>query len=416
VTKTGAYRWVIVVTASLGMFMAMGFGRFAYSAILPSMQQGLGLSAAEAGSLASWNLAGYTAMALGGGFLASRFGPRVVIATGLFITAAGLLLIGASSSLAAASAFRLLSGMGNGMVIAPSIGLMAAWFDREQRGLVSSIVASSAGYSLMVVGPVVPRIIASGGADGWRIAWYFLAGCAFFMAVVAAVMLRNRPRAAIEVRALPQESILLGLKAIVRSGYAWHMGLIYFFYGIGHMTYLTFFQKRLINDLGYSSETAGYIFLAAGIACAAFGLLYGVFSDRRGRGLAIAVTLLLQGIAALLFALPSGTALLVLSAVLCGSGAFSVPGLMGAACGDHFGARLAPAALGFVTVFIGVGQAVGPYVAGALADAESSFGPPYLLCTGAFIIAAAAALLLGRGQASCTPSASESGREITNRA
>ena len=42
-------------------------------------------------------------------------------------------------------------------------------------------------------------------------------------------------------------------------------------------------------------------------------------------------------------------------------------------CGDVLGPRLAPAALGFMTLFFGIGQALGPNVAGAIADKEESY-------------------------------------------
>lgn len=48
-----------------------------------------------------------------------------------------------------------------------------------------------------------------------------------------------------------------------------------------------------------------------------------------------------------------------------------------AACGDILGPKLAPAALGFITLFLGIGQAIGPYAAGAIADAEGSFAPVF---------------------------------------
>jgi hypothetical protein len=38
-----------------------------------------------------------------------------------------------------------------------------------------------------------------------------------------------------------------------------------------------------------------------------------------------------------------------------------------------------PAALGFITLFYGIGQAVAPSVAGAIADLTGSFGPAFLL-------------------------------------
>ena len=64
--------------------------------------------------------------------------------------------------------------------------------------------------------------------------------------------------------------------------------------------------------------------------------------------------------------------------------AWSIPAIMAALCGDVVGARLAPAALGFVTLFFGIGQAAGPVVAGVIADSSGSF-------SGAFLVAAAQA-------------------------
>ena len=52
---------------------------------------------------------------------------------------------------------------------------------------------------------------------------------------------------------------------------------------------------------------------------------------------------------------------------------------MAAACGDVLGARLAPAALGFITLFMGIGQVVGPFAGGMIADAAGSFSPAFLL-------------------------------------
>jgi hypothetical protein len=65
-----------------------------------------------------------------------------------------------------------------------------------------------------------------------------------------------------------------------------------------------------------------------------------------------------------------------------------------AACGDYLGSRLALVALGFVTLFFGLGQAAGPSVAGALADATGSFGPASLLAAGVALLDGVGSLLL----------------------
>ena len=67
---------------------------------------------------------------------------------------------------------------------------------------------------------------------------------------------------------------------------------------------------------------------------------------------------------------------------------------MAAACGDMLGPRLAPAALGFITLFFGIGQALGPTVAGAMADVTGSLLPPMLLAAAVALLGALSAAFL----------------------
>lgn len=420
-----SYRWIVLAAAFLGVFGAIGMGRFGYSAILPSMQADLDISSAAAGSLASWNLGGYTAMAAVGGFLAARLGARKVATAGLVITAAGMLLTGLATGIVTASAGRLITGLGNGMVLVPSVTLMAAWFKTRQLGLASSIVSSGASLALVVVGLAVPPIIGSGGSDGWRGAWFFFAGTAIVLAILYGVVQRDRPETAAGAHPTPGAagsslgsppslppgsapgspaesppgSTPRSLKAmarrtgrdfkeIIRSRYAWHLGFIYLLYGFAFLIYQTFFQKRLTGDLDYSSETAGYLFLLIGVGGFLGGVLWGSISDRIGRGRALALMFVVMAASATLFAWWPTTPGLIISAFIMGLAAMGLPGVVGAGCGDQFGPVLASAALGLVTIFTGVGMVFGPYLAGKLADVSGSLAYSYMLACGVFVVAA----------------------------
>ena len=59
---------------------------------------------------------------------------------------------------------------------------------------------------------------------------------------------------------------------------------------------------------------------------------------------------------------------------------------MAATAGDYVGPRLAPAGLGFITLFFGIGQALGPAVGGYLADLTRSFTWPFLLAAGVSMV------------------------------
>ena len=124
------------------------------------------------------------------------------------------------------------------------------------------------------------------------------------------------------------------------------------------------------------------------------GIIWGWFSDLTGRKYGLAVVSLLQGSSYLIFAVwrtPTG---LLVSVILFGITAWSIPAIMAALCGDLLGARLAPAGLGFITLLFGIGQAIGPSVAGAMADAADSLFPAMLLASGVALLGAIGSALL----------------------
>jgi predicted MFS family arabinose efflux permease len=390
----------------LGVFGALGFGRFGYSAVLPSMKDGLHISSAAAGSLASWNLGGYVVMALVSGVLTSRFGARRIVAIGSVVAAAGMLVTGLAPmnhAMLQASAGRLLTGLGGGMCLVPSVALMSAWFDVRTRGLASSIVTSGPSLALVITGPAVPRLISSIGPNGWRWAWFFFAAMCCLVAVLTAVFQRDRPYPEyLALKKAKQEGVSVrqraNLRSVVRSRYAWHLGAVYMMFGFAYISYFTFFQTRLIKDLGWSADKAGALFLVLGVASLFCGVIWGTISDRTGRGRALASMCVIQAIASVLFAVWPSTSGIVLSAVIFGLCSLAVPGIVGAGCGDQFGPVLASASLGFVTVFFGVGQAAGPYLLGGMADIFGSYANSYLVAAGVFLVGTVLALFLREGK------------------
>jgi MFS family permease len=106
------------------------------------------------------------------------------------------------------------------------------------------------------------------------------------------------------------------------------------------------------------------------------------------------MVLIVQAVSYTMFALWTGTAGLTLSAVIFGLTAWAVPAIMAAACGDIVGPMLAPMAYGFLTVFHGLGQAVGPWVAGTMADSLPTFAPSYLLAAATALVGAVGAYVL----------------------
>ncbi len=120
------YGWVVILTGLLVTIGAHGFGRMSYTLILPAMKDGLQFNYTELGLLGTGNFVGYLLMAIIGGFLAARFGPRVVIALALTLMGITMVLTGLAETFQFAFAMRLLTGLGNGAAYVPAMALGSA--------------------------------------------------------------------------------------------------------------------------------------------------------------------------------------------------------------------------------------------------------------------------------------------------
>ncbi len=395
------YAWVMLIMGVLVVFASLGLARFGYTAVLPAMQSSLGMDNTQAGALATANLVGYVALSVIGGALAAHWGPRRVISAGLALAGAGMLLTGLSQRFLWLAIWRALTGMGSGASNVPVLGLMAAWFAARRRGFASGIVVAGSSFGLILVGPLVPRLMLAYGTDGWRASWYIFGALALVLAALSFLVLRDRPAqmglkplgATSETPHPASQGASLRWERVYRAAPVWHLGLVYVAFGFSYVIYVTFFAKRLLES-GYTQAAAGQLFMVTGWSSLLCGLIWGGLSDVIGRKCALVIVYLIHALAFGLFAFWPVPAGFMLSAVLYGLTAWSIPAIMAAACGDVLGPRLAPAALGFITLFFGIGQAVGPSVAGAMADAAGSFYTAYLLAAGVALLGAVGASLL----------------------
>ena len=134
------YAWVVAFTGTLVLILSHGFGRMSYSVILGNMKDGLALNYTQIGLIGTGNFIGYLCLAVIGGFLASRYGPRKVLFVSLLVMGVSLFLTGLSDSFGFAFFMRLITGMGNGGSYVPMMALPAAWFAARKRGLATGIV------------------------------------------------------------------------------------------------------------------------------------------------------------------------------------------------------------------------------------------------------------------------------------
>jgi MFS family permease len=408
--KTGKvhYGWIVIFMGLLTTIAAHGFGRMAYTIILPAMKDGLNFDYEQLGLLASGNLAGYLIMAFTGGLLAARFGTRIVITLALLLLGITLVLTGLAQSFGYALTMRFLTGVGNAASYIPAMALGSAWFAMKRRGFATGIVSGGIGAGTLISGLLVPPIVSAYGVEGWRYAWYVLGVIALVIAGVVYALIRSRPdeKGLLPIGVSEKESSpvapagskvsALQWSAVYRMGNVWYLGLVYFFYGFSYIIYMTFFAAYLEKEMGFSKAYAGGLWAMVGGLSVFCGVIWGGISDRLGRSRGAALAYLVLALSYFSYALIKVEFGFYLSAVIFGITAWSIPTIMAAAAGDFVGPRLAPAGLGFITLFFGIGQVIGPWVGGKLAVLSGSFTYPFLLAGGASLLGMIASLFLKR--------------------
>ena len=390
------YGWVVIFMGLLTTIAAHGFGRMSYTIILPAMKDGLSFNYTQLGLLGTGNFIGYLTMAIVGGFLAARFGTRIVITAGLVLMGITMILTGLAKSFEFAFVMRLLTGLGNGAAFVPAMALGSAWFTMKKRGFATGIVSAGIGAGTLISGLTVPPILSAFGAHGWRFSWYILGGAVLLISGVVFQFVRSNPQekgldpvgskksGAAQSDAAAPENVsapkwTVTVKTIVKMGSVWYLGVVYFFFGLSYIIYMVFFAAYLVKEMGLSQEWAGGLWALVGGLSIFCGVIWGKISDLLGRSRGAALAYLVLGLSYILYALIKVPFGFYLSAILFGLTAWSIPTIMAAAAGDFVGPRLAPAGLGFITLFFGIGQALGPALGGYLADVSGSFTLPFLI-------------------------------------
>jgi len=393
------YGWIVICMGLLTAIAAHGFGRMSYTIILPAMKDGLHFNYTQLGLLGTGNFIGYLTMAIVGGFLAARFGLRIVITFALILMGVTMILTGLASSFGYAFTMRLLTGLGNGASYVPAMALGSVWFAIQKRGFATGIVSAGIGIGTLIAGLTVPSILSAFGPNGWRVSWYILGGAVLLISGIVYSFIRSRPeeKGLLQVGAAQTEIntalstrgnavSTLQWSQVYKMEAIWYLGVVYFFYGLSYIIYMVFFAAYLVKEMGLTQEWAGGLWALVGGLSIFCGVIWGGISDRIGRGRGAALAYLVLAVSYLIYALVKIKFGFYLSAIIFGLTAWSIPTIMAATAGDLVGPRLAPAGLGFITLFFGIGQALGPWLGGKLADITQSFTLPFLVAGGISLI------------------------------
>lgn len=389
VEVSSSYRWIIVAAGMLGLFGALGLGRFSLGVMLPAMGEGLGLTYTQMGIVSTANFCGYLAAVLCCGFLNTLIGSRGLIFIGLFFTGASMVLVGQATSFIVVLILYSVTGVGSALTNVPIMALIVVWFDPALRGRATGLCVMGNGLGILVSGKLVPYLNLIG--KGWQLSWYVLGAVVLAIALICLVLIRvpstEKNRYGTVAKDLSRERNKKPAALYVAGG-------LYFLFGFTYVIYVTFIVTAIIQDRGVPELVAGNLWAWGGLISILSGPLFGYVSDKIGRKRALIVVFSLQTIA-YLFAVWTDVAVSVYLSILCFSlAAFSVPTIMAALVGDLAGSVKAASWFGLITFYFGVGQILGPALAGTLAEVSGSFSSSFLMAAGMTAAAVCFSLLL----------------------
>jgi MFS family permease len=372
--------WIVLILTVLNLLACLGFGRFSLGAILPFMREGLHLSYSEMGFIASAVFFGYLVSAVLVGHLINQFSAKAVVIVSLAIVGAGMIFSSIVDRFWTAYLACLLIGMGSGGGNVTSLSLVGRWFSLQMRGTALGIANSGSGIGMIVSGILVHLFMVGAPNHGWRLSWMVLAGSVVGILLLNIFFLTESPEkyglkpiGSDQEGRHEQRTTSFFVERVYTSKVVWLLGGIYFTWGFSYMFFSTFFVDYLINDVELDKQTAGYYFASAGTASIFSGFIWGSLSGRMGRMPTLFLIYFIQATLLLTFSVTSQPIFLYVETILYALTLWAVPTVLVAAISDVVDGKQTAIAIGFITLFLGVGQWISPMVSGYLLHISSSY-------------------------------------------
>ncbi len=231
----------------------MGIGRFAFTPLLPLMQQHQGLRLADGAWLATINYLGYLFGAIYGFVRPPKAGFAARL--GVALVAASTLAMAVASGMAAWLALRFVAGIASAFVMIGVAGWALVRLAALKRGDLGGWVFGSVGISIAIAGGIVVAVATTVGDP--RVAWAILGLAAAVVSVVTwSALSIEPPRASAAVLVAPPLDFE-----------AWLLIVCYGVAGFGYIvpaTFLPAVARALVAD----PAIFGWVWPAFGVAAA----------------------------------------------------------------------------------------------------------------------------------------------------
>lgn len=377
----------VAIALSLGSAIALGFARFSYALLLPSMKLDLAWNFAQAGAMNTANAFGYLVGAIAFARLSRRWASRTSFVTGCFATALLMAVSGAFTDTNALLILRVVTGAASALVFV-SGGVLAARLaslSPRRAGLIIGLYYGGTGWGIVMSSILVPITIAP-VPHGWRYAWFALAAACVASSLIAVAAARRIEREQPSVAPERATDAMRG-DAIPRRRYALALAG-YACFGIGYIGYMTFIVA-LLRTAGMSDAVVTGFYMLLGVATIVSARIWSGLLDRMRGGQALALLNALLAVATVIPAMIAHPLAAFASGALFGATFLSAVASTTAFVRHNLPASQWGSGINAFTIVFAAGQIVGPTVIGRISD---SAGLTRGLVYSALVLAAGAAL------------------------
>jgi predicted MFS family arabinose efflux permease len=365
------------------LILALGVARFAYTPLLPLMQQQAGLGVAEGGWLAALNYLGYLSGALIASLISDLRLKDRLYRIGMVLAVFSTVAMGLTDNVALWAASRFVAGLSSAAAMLLGTGLILNWLIRHHHR--SELGIHFAGVGLGIAGCAGAVALMSQGLD-WREQWFAFSAIATVLLIPALAWL-PAPDTSTTTRS--------GEVMEDRPPSAAFMRLLmaaYFCAGIGYVVSATFIVA-IVDRLPGLAGRGALVFLVIGLAAAPASILWDFIARRTGEINALILASGLQVVGIVLPVLGPGLAPAVAGAVLFGSTFIGIVSLVLTMAGRYYPTRPAKM-MGKMTLSYGCAQILAPAITGWLGSQFGSYAGGLYLAAAAMTIATGLLLAL----------------------
>ncbi|MDJ0832765.1 MAG: YbfB/YjiJ family MFS transporter [Gammaproteobacteria bacterium] len=368
-------RLKVLSAGILSLVLTLGIARFAYTPLLPLMQQQAGLGVADGGWLASINYLGY----LGGAILASLFNDLVIkdrlYRVGLLIAIVSTAGMALTTDFWVWSMWRFVAGLSSAAGLLLGSGLILNWLIRHDYRSELGIHFAGIGLGILVCAAAV-EIMAS-WLDWYQQWWVFtLLGMLLLIPAWAWLPAPDRSsytRSGNPMRDRPPTARFMRLFI-----------LAYFCAGVGYVISATFIVA-IVERLPGLEGKGNWSFMLLGLAATPACIIWDLVARRIGELNALLAASMLQIIGIGLPLLSNNLLLTLLSAILFGGTFIGIVSLVLTMAGRYYPTRPAKM-MGKMTISYGIAQITAPALTGLIAGYTGNYNNGLYLAAGMMVI------------------------------